>query len=320
MNINDITAALRADAVWVVFANVLLQQLGLPLPAIPTLLLAGSLVISSVQAGELLAAAVLASVVADLLWYGAGRAFGYRVLSGLCRLSLNPGSCVSTAESLFMRWGAWSLVAAKFVPGFSTVGPPIAGSLKLPIPSFLAAAGLGAGLWAGAAILAGWVMRAEVQRAIEALNGNGITAVAVIALIACAWLAWGLWRKRRFERLAAIPHIMPAELMAALQSGAPPLLLDFRGEAMFTSTGPIPGATRAELADLQRALGDWPKHHPIVTLCACPADATAIQAVHQLTGMGYASAQPLKGGYEAWLQFQDELAKTQGQTQTRAQT
>ena len=304
MNINDITTALRADAVWVVFANVLLQQLGLPLPAVPTLLLAGSLAMSYGQAGGLLAAAVVASVIADLLWYGAGRAFGYRVLSGLCRLSLNPGSCVSTAESLFMRWGAWSLVAAKFVPGFSTVGPPIAGSLKLPIPSFLAAAGLGAGLWAGAAILAGWIMRAEVQRAIAALNGNGLTAVGVIALIAGAWLAWGLWRKRRFERLAAIPHIMPAELMAALQSDAPPLLLDFRGEAMFTSAGPIKGAIRADLADLPRALGDWPKHGPIVTLCACPADATAVRAAHQLTGMGYASAQPLKGGYEAWVQYQ----------------
>ena len=76
MNINDITAALRADAVWVVFANVLLQQLGLPLPAIPTLLLAGSLAVSYGQAGELLAAAVAASVIADLLWYSAGRAFG----------------------------------------------------------------------------------------------------------------------------------------------------------------------------------------------------------------------------------------------------
>ena len=97
MNINEITAALRADAVWVVFANVLLQQLGLPLPAVPTLLLAGSLAVSYGQAGGLLAAAVVASVIADLLWYGAGRAFGYRVLSGLCRLSLNPGSCVSTA-------------------------------------------------------------------------------------------------------------------------------------------------------------------------------------------------------------------------------
>ena len=143
-----------------------------------------------------------------------------------------------------------------------------------------------------------------MQRAIAALNGDGLTAVGVVALIAGAWLAWGLWRKRRFERLAAIPHITPAELMAALQSDAPPLLLDFRGEAMFTSAGPIKGATRADLADLPRALGDWPKHGPIVTLCACPADATAVRAAHQLTGLGYASAQPLKGGYEAWVQYQ----------------
>ena len=84
---------MQGNAVWVVFANVLLQQLGLPVPAVPTLLAAGSLAMSFGEAGQLLAAAILASVFADLLWYVAGRAFGYRVLSGLCKLSLNPGSC-----------------------------------------------------------------------------------------------------------------------------------------------------------------------------------------------------------------------------------
>ncbi|MEQ1517160.1 MAG: sulfurtransferase, partial [Usitatibacteraceae bacterium] len=97
MNITDLTAALQRDAVWVVFANVLLQQLGLPIPAVPTLLLAGSLAMSFGHGGQLLAAAVVASMLADWLWYFAGRAFGYRVLTGLCKLSINPGSCDSSA-------------------------------------------------------------------------------------------------------------------------------------------------------------------------------------------------------------------------------
>jgi membrane protein DedA with SNARE-associated domain/rhodanese-related sulfurtransferase len=300
MNITDITEAIQRDAVWVVFANVLLQQLGMPVPAVPTLLLAGSLAMSYGHAGKMLAAAILASMVADWLWYLAGRAFGYRVLTGLCKLSINPGSCVSSAESLFMRWGAWSLVVAKFVPGFSTVGPPIAGSMRLPLPSFFAAAGLGAGLWAGAAILAGWLLRAEVQWAIDAISRHGMTAAGAIVIAFGTWLAWKLWQKYRFERLAAIPHITAAELRTALDADRPPLLLDLRGKAAIASAGPIARATQVQLTDLPGAISHWPTHDPVVTMCACPGDATAVRAAHTLTKAGYLSVRPLKGGFEAW--------------------
>ena len=306
MNIADIASAIRGDAVWVVFANVLLQQLGLPVPAVPTLLLAGSLAVSYGQAGQMIAAAVLASMLADLLWYAGGRAFGYRVLAGLCRLSLNPGSCVSSAESLFVRWGAWSLVGAKFVPGFSTVGPPIAGSLRLPVPSFLAASGAGAGLWAAAAIFAGWLLRSEVRRFIDAAGEHGMSAGVAALVAVLAWLAWALWRKRRFEQMAAIPHIGVADLAAALKSNSPPLLLDLRSAALVASAGSIEGAVQAQLSDMKRALSDWPKHSLVVTLCACPEDATAVRAAHSLAKLGYIAVQPLKGGYDAWIQHLDQ--------------
>ena len=128
MDISQISQSLQRDAVWMVFLNVLLQQAGLPVPAVPTLLLAGSLAATPGHIGRLLAAAVIASVIADWLWYLAGKAFGYRVLAGLCKLSINPGSCVSQTEARFIRWGPGSLVLAKFIPGFSTVAPPIAGA------------------------------------------------------------------------------------------------------------------------------------------------------------------------------------------------
>jgi len=297
MNITAITEAIQRDPVSIVFVNVLLQQLGLPVPAVPTLLVAGSLAGSSGQAVQMLSAAVLASVIADSIWYLAGRAFGYRVLSGLCRLSINPGSCVSETEARFVRWGVWPLVIAKFVPGFSTVAPPIAGSLRMSLPSFIAAAGLGAAIWAGAAILTGWLLRAEVQMGLGLISRHEATAIAVIAIGLCVWLAWKLWQKYRFEQLADIPHITPAELMVALGSDTPPLLLDFRGDALIAQTGPIDGATQAYLDDLPQAVGHWPKHCQIVTLCACPEDATAVRAARSLTKLGYTSVRPLKGGY-----------------------
>lgn len=301
MDLSQITEAIQRDAVWVVFVNVLLQQLGLPVPAVPTLLVAGSLAASSGQAGAMLAAAVLASVVADWVWYLAGRIFGYRVLSGLCRLSINPGSCVTQTEARFMRWGVWSLVVAKFVPGFSTVAPPIAGSLRMPLPGFLAAAAAGAALWAGGAILAGWWLRDELQSALAAMSRHGTTMIVGLALALGGWVAWKLWQRYRFEKLAAIPHITPSELIEAMASDAPPLFLDLRGAALIAAKGAIDGARAAEIDKLLHAVGDWPRERPIVTMCACPGDATAVRAAHVLSDFGYAAVRPLKGGYEAWL-------------------
>jgi membrane protein DedA with SNARE-associated domain/rhodanese-related sulfurtransferase len=308
VDIAPVIEAIRQGPVWVVFANVLLQQLGLPIPAVPTLLVAGSLAASSGQAMQMLAAAVLASVFADWIWYLAGRVFGYRVLSGLCRLSINPGSCVSETEARFIRWGVWSLVIAKFVPGFSTVAPPIAGSVRMPPLSFIAAASLGAAIWAGAAILMGWLMRAQLQTAVERMSRQGTALITVVAIGLCVWLAWKLWQKHRFERLAAIPHTTAAELMAALASDAPPLLLDFRAASLVAQTGPLAGATRADMDDLARAVSHWPKHRPIVTMCACPDDATAVRAARALAKLGYTSVRPLKGGYETWIRELEQHA------------
>ena len=301
MEISLLGEALQRDAVWVVFMNVLLQQIGLPVPAVPTLLLAGSLLVGPGQFAGVLAAAIVASVLADWVWYLAGRAFGYRVLSGLCKLSINPGSCVSQTEARFIRWGLGSLVVAKFIPGFSTVAPPIAGSLRMGLPGFLLAAATGAALWAGLGLSAGWLLRKEVRRAIEALDQNAGSALMLLAVTIVLWLGWKLWQKYRFRQLSAVPHITPAELMVAMEAEQPPLVLDLRGQSMVAETGPIIGATLAEHDRLLDAVGDWPKNLPIVTLCACPEDAGAVQAALTLLSEGYLSVRPLKGGYEAWL-------------------
>lgn len=300
MDLAQITESLQRDAVWVVFLNVLAQQGGLPVPAVPTLLLAGSLALSSGQLAAMLAAAILASVLADALWYLAGRAFGYRVLAGLCRLSINPASCVSQTESRFVRWGLGSLVVAKFVPGFSTVAPPIAGALRMSLPGFVLASAAGAALWAGLALVAGWVLRSEVQAVIAALDHNAAGALLVVAAVIGLWLGWKLWQKYRFRRLSAVPHISIGELLAALDSNQPPLVLDLRGAIMVAETGPIPGAVVAEHDRLFEAVGGWPKHQPIVTLCHCPEDAGAIQVANRLLDAGYRSVRPLLGGYDAW--------------------
>lgn len=308
MEFSQLSESLQRDAVWVVFLNVLLQQAGLPVPAVPTLLLAGSLAVSSSQLANILVAAIVASVIADWMWYLAGRAFGYRVLSGLCKLSINPGSCVNQTEARFVRWGLGSLVVAKFIPGFSTVAPPIAGSLRMALPGFLLAAAAGAALWAGLALGTGWVLRREVQTVINALDKQAGSVGLVLAGVAAIWLGWKLWQKYRFRQWSAVPHITPPELLAIMESDQPLLLLDLRGASMVAEAGPIVGATVAEHDRLLDAVGDWPRDQPIVTLCACPEDAGAVQAARRLLDAGYLSVRPLKGGYEAWLAAGQALA------------
>jgi membrane protein DedA with SNARE-associated domain/rhodanese-related sulfurtransferase len=302
MNAADIAGVVEENAVPVVFVNVLLQQVGLPVPAVPTLLLAGSLLAAPSTAGKVLVAAIIASVLADALWYLAGRAFGYRVLAGLCKLSINPASCVSQTEARFVRWGIPSLVVAKFIPGFSTVAPPIAGAMRMSPAGFLLAAGIGALLWAGLAIGAGWLLRGAVPEVIDVLDRNTPIAATAVVLILAAWLAWKLWQLQRFRRLSAVPHITADELFMALKTGDAPLLIDLRSASMIAETGPIPGAVVAEHDRLEQAVRDWPKDRPIVTLCACPQDAGAIEAARRLLDRGFMSARPLKGGYEAWRQ------------------
>ena len=308
---HDLGQTLHDNAVAVVFVNVMLQQVGLPVPAVPTLLVAGSLAASYGGLGEMLAAAVIASTLADWLWFRAGRRYGYRVLAGLCRLSINPGSCVSQTEARFVRWGVSSLVLAKFIPGFSTVAPPIAGALRMDQPGFLAASAAGAALWAGFALGAGWVLKASVGRFVVALETHTAAALVLVVLVAGAWLGWKLVQKYRFRRARELPHITPDELFAALRSPAPPLVLDLRSAAMIAEAGPIAGARVATHDRLREVIGERDKSLPIVTLCACPEDAGAIQAAHRLLDDGYLSVRPLAGGWEAWrARLDDESRRT----------
>jgi len=179
----QLTGLLAQYGLALVFANVLLTQLGAPVPAIPTLIVAGALA----QDGQLSAAAALvvavaASLAGDLPWFAAGRAYGHRVLGALCRIAIEPDSCVKQTEDRFGRWGASSLMFAKFVPGFATVAPPIAGALRLGLTPFLAYSAVGAALWAGAALAAGMIFHAQVDWLLDWIESMGSGAAVALGL------------------------------------------------------------------------------------------------------------------------------------------
>jgi membrane protein DedA with SNARE-associated domain len=157
-----------------VFACVLVEQAGAPIPAYPVLLVAGSLAAAGqLSAGGLLATSVLACLMADTLWYLAGKRHGSRVLRLLCKLSLSQDGCVRQTEFIFARWGAPSLVIAKFVPGFASVATAMAGLTRVGPTAFLVYDAIGATLWAGAGLALGWIFAAAVADVLAVLAEMG---------------------------------------------------------------------------------------------------------------------------------------------------
>ncbi len=252
-----------------VFANVLVEQVGLPVPALPTLVLAGALAADGkVSASWALLAAVVASTIADGAWYLVGRRLGRRALRRLCRLSLSPDSCVRQTEEVYERYGLASLVLAKFIPGYSTLAPPLAGVVGTTPLVFLAYNTAGAIAWAGLPLAAGMLMHRTVDRVLGALEGLGTWGLAVLAGALALYLLARWARLSRFRRALRIARISASELRRLMDDGHEPLVLDVRTKLAFAlDARTIPGAIRFHIDELDSKLAGIPREREIVLFC-----------------------------------------------------
>ena len=280
--------------------NVLLQQLGLPIPAVPTLMLAGALAASGrIDFASALAIAVLASLVADLVWFWAGRRYGYPVLRFLCRISLSPDTCVRQTEGIFERWGFYSVVVSKFVPGFSTVAPPIAGALGMKVRAFTLASTASAMLWAGAAMVVGLIFAQQIEAVVAWISTHvplaGLVAIVLVAAYALVKVA----QRYRTARFVAASMITVAELRERLASEPRPFLIDVGSSLAHKARAHIPGAVLLDLDAIAHA-DDFPGDREIVVYCACPNEESAKRAAALLMQKGLRRVRPLEGGIDAW--------------------
>jgi membrane protein DedA with SNARE-associated domain/rhodanese-related sulfurtransferase len=290
---------------WLVFANVLALQLGLPLPAYPTLIVVGAISArGDFSLVQVVAVAVAASLVADLAWFFAGRRFGRRVLRLMCRLSLSPDSCVRQTESIYERWGAPSLMVAKFVPGFAAVATGMAGSMRTPLPRFVLFDGLGALLWSGAAATLGWLFRDAVGEMIAVLEQAGRWGLLALTLALALYLAAKALQRQRLIQALRMARVGVDELEAMLQRGERPLVVDVRSPAS-QQEGRIPGAVwidqRSVEASLRASGLDDAAADEVIVYCACPNEASAALVAKQLMRAGFKRVRPLAGGIEAWV-------------------
>ena len=286
-----------------VFLNVLVEQVGLPVPAVPTLVVAGA----AAAAGKLSAAsvfgvAVLACYIGDGLWFAGGRIYGRRVLTLLCRVSLSPDSCVRQSEYHFERWGKAVLIVSKFVPGLSAVTPPLAGAMRMGWPSFIVLNGIGIAIWAGLPIAAGMLFSGQIESVVRLLEHYGLAALMLIGAVLAAYIAFKWWERRRFYRALRLARITVEELSGLMQGGKQPIVVDVRSAVSRKADARvIPGALLMDPAELDARLRELPRDRDIIFYCTCPNEASAAQLAKRLIEMGYTRARPLQGGLDAWL-------------------
>jgi membrane protein DedA with SNARE-associated domain/rhodanese-related sulfurtransferase len=286
----------------IVAMNVFLDQIGLPVPAVPTLIVAGAAADARMPLSMLFAWSVMACLLADCGWYLVGQRYGIRVLKTLCKISLEPDSCVSQTQTRFERWGVNSLVIAKFVPGLAIIAPPLAGAMRIGWLRFVFLSTCAAVLWVGAGLCAGVVFKSQIARVLEHLSAIGSAAGTGVIVLLGAYIAYKWWERSRFYKVLRMARINVADLYELIQAGGSPVIIDVRSiTARALEPRWIPGALHVPLQDVARRLKDLPRDKEIVLYCTCPSEASAARVAKVLMNHGFKQVRPLYGGLDAWV-------------------
>jgi len=284
----------------VVFVGVFAEQIGLPLPSAPILMAAGALAgFRRLNVFEALTLAVAASVMSDLLWFCLGRRRGVAILKFVCKVSLEPETCLSKTYSAYTRYGSISLLFAKFVPGVGVLGPPMAGLQGLARWKFVVFDAAGALIWSGAYVGAGWAFRTQLEELVDVLTKLGAYFVVLLVMGFALYIAAKYVRRRHLFRELQIARITPVELKHLKDEGRAPTIVDLRIE-IEKRNGWIPGAV--ELAYLE-SLPEHLKVGEFVLYCSCPNEVASVQAALKLKRRGVRHVRPLEGGFAGWFEL-----------------
>jgi len=287
--------------VLIVFAIVLVEQFGLPIPAYPVLIVAGALSVDADVSWHLVwLAAIGACLICDFFWFRAGRFYGKRILRLLCKISLSPDSCVNQTEDRFRKFGVKSLLVSKFIPGFNTVAAPLSGAIGTGAREFLLYSVTGAALWSGTGILLGVWFHNSVDGVLDTLSNFGTTALVVVAGLLALFVAFKYAERRRHRARTAVARIEVGELLDLIDSGRDPVIIDARSLSAQQMEAAIPGALVFKACQPEHLMASLDRDRHIVVYCSCPNDVTAAEVAHQFMANGFHRARPLKGGLDAW--------------------
>jgi membrane protein DedA with SNARE-associated domain len=253
----------------VLFVWVLAEQAGLPIPSMPILLAMGAMAATGdVSLGMTLALAVIATLIADLGWYELGRRKGMRVLHFLCRVSLEPDSCVRQTEAAFSKQGLRSLLVAKFIPGLSTAAPPLAGVFRLSIWRFLLYDAIGTVAWAGLFIGLGAAFSRQIESIEDRITQFGASLLTVALIALAIYMAWKFVKRELFIRELRVARLQPLELKQMMDAGKDVFIVDLRHSVEYDADPySIAGALRISPEELGERHELIPRDRDIILYC-----------------------------------------------------
>jgi membrane protein DedA with SNARE-associated domain/rhodanese-related sulfurtransferase len=296
---NETVDFLTQHGALVLAAVVFAEQIGLPLPALPFLIAAGALVgTGQMGLGVAVVSALFAAMAGDQVWFELGRRRGRLVLNWLCRISLEPTSCVRRTEEFFARHGVRSLIVAKFLPGFSTIAPPLAGIVGLTVPQYLLFNGLGTLLWVGIGIGLGMAFSDQLEEALLMSAQIGSTVGLVLFSGVIGYVVYKAMNRYRADH--GVPRMTVRQLTDKLAGGEKPIIIDLRAPGARQEEPGIPGAVPMTIEELATRRGELPRDRDVIVYCNCPRDASSVEAAKRLRKLGFSRVWPLTGGVEAW--------------------
>ena len=270
------------------FAWVLVEQFGIPLPAAPVLLAAGAL-----------------SAEHEII----GRRYGHHVLRILCKLSLEPTTCVRRTQDSFGRRRAVTVVIAKFVPGLSLLAAPVAGQNGMSLGSFLFFDVIGATLWVGALLTAGRFFGDLLRRDQNLLALAGRFSGALLILGILIFLVVRVVRRRMIIKKLVAARLEPEELKRQIDAGEPVYIVDLRHpRELLSDPFTLAGALLFSPDSLAARHHEIPRDRDVVLFCSCPSEATAAKTAMTLHKLGIERVRPLRGGYDEWKRLGFPLA------------
>ena len=291
----------------ILFAWVLIEQGGLPIPSVPLMLAAGTMSAAhKLHVAYAIPVILLACLISDSAWYFLGKNFGGRVLNILCRFSLEAATCVERTHGTVGKRGAFTLLFAKFVPGLSTVAAPIAGQLGIPYATFVLYDMTGSLIWCGAWLFAGRFFGDIAERSANFFALLGHFGIALVLLMVVALVVYRLIKRRQFLTELRGLRLEPAQLMAMIADAESagldrPFIVDLR-HPLDVMTDPLvlPGALRIGPDELKQRREIIPTDRDIVLYCTCPSEETSAKVALELHRLGIKRVRPLRGGLQGW--------------------
>jgi membrane protein DedA with SNARE-associated domain len=268
---NELLRALAHHGYAVIFGLLLAEAVGLPFPAAIALVSAGAAVASHTLAGlPVLVAALLALMLGDSIQFWLGRYTGWALLGFLCRVSINPETCILRSAESFYKRGKATLVIAKFIPGVNTMAAPLAGSMKMPFGQFLQLELSGALLYASTYLVVGYLARDFLAALLRGFHAAGRAMELIVLIALLAYASYRVVQYRKYRMYRVVPRVQVQELAARLASegSGKVQIVDVRSHGYYDQGAErILGSIRIEPNNLEEEIKNLSKDRDIYLYC-----------------------------------------------------